>query len=77
MIVVASIVLAAVLIDADSVVSDRWLAQWPRLFGAGAEGARGMMSTIAGSTMTVVGVIFSMVLMVLAMASSQYTSRIM
>jgi hypothetical protein len=39
MIVVASIALAAVLIEADSAVSDRWLAQWPRLFGAGAEGS--------------------------------------
>ncbi len=77
MIVVASIALAAVLIEADSAVSNRWLAHWPRLFGAGAEGARGMMSTIAGSMMTVVGVTFSMVLMVLAMASSQYTSRIL
>ncbi|TWU30488.1 DUF2254 domain-containing protein [Bythopirellula polymerisocia] len=77
MIVVASIALAAVLIEADSAVSNQWLAQWPRLFGAGAEGARGMMSTIAGSMMTVVGVTFSMVLMVLAMASSQYTSRIL
>ncbi len=36
-----------------------------------------MMSTIAGSMMTVVGVTFSMVLMVLAMASGQYTSRIL
>ncbi len=77
LIVMASIALAVVLIEADSAVSDRWLTQWPRLFGAGAEGARGMMSTIAGSMMTVVGVTFSMVLMVLAMASSQYTSRIL
>lgn len=77
MIVVASIALAAVLIGADSVVSDQWPAEWPLLFGTGAEGARGMMSTIAGSMMTVVGVTFSMVLMVLAMASSQYTSRIL
>ena len=77
MIVLASIGLAAVLIGADSAVSEQWLARWPRLFGAGAEGARGMMSTIAGSMMTVVGVTFSMVLMVLAMASSQYTSRIL
>ena len=77
MIVVASIALAVGLIEADAAVSDRWLAQWPRLFGAGAEGARGMMSTIAGSMMTVVGVTFSMVLMVLAMASGQYTSRIL
>ncbi len=77
MIVLASIVLAAVLIEVDYAVSDQWFAQWPRLFGTGAEGARGMMSTIAGSMMTVVGVTFSMVLMVLAMASSQYTSRIL
>ncbi len=77
MIVIASIALAAILIEADSAESDRWMAQWPRLFGAGAEGARGMMSTIAGSMMTVVGVTFSMVLMVLATASSQYTSRIL
>lgn len=77
MIVLASIAFAAVLIETDSAMSDRWLAKWPRLFGTGADGARGMMSTIAGSMMTVVGVTFSMVLMVLAMASSQYTSRIL
>ena len=77
MIAMASIALAAVLIGVDYAVSDQWLAEWPRLFGSGAEGARGMMSTIAGSMMTVVGVTFSMVLMVLAMASSQYTSRIL
>ncbi len=77
MIVVASVALATVFIEADSVVSDHWQTQLPHLFGTGAEGARGMMSTIAGSMMTVVGVSFSMVLMVLAMASSQYTSRIL
>ncbi len=77
MIVLASVALAAALIESEYFVSDQWLAQWPRFFGASAEGARGMMSTIAGSMMTVVGVTFSMVLMVLAMASSQYTSRIL
>lgn len=76
-IVVVSIAFAVALIDADSVGSDRWLARWPRLFGAGAQGARDMMSTIAGSMMTVVGVTFSMILVVLALASSQYTSRIL
>jgi len=77
LIVVVSTVLATALIEADSAGSDRWLAQWPRLFGAGAEGARGMMSTIAGSMISVVGVTFSMILVVLALASSQYTSRIL
>jgi uncharacterized membrane protein len=77
LIVVVSIAFAVALIKADSAGSDLWLDQWPRLFGAGAEGARGMMSTIAGSMMTVVGVTFSMILVVLALASSQYTSRIL
>ncbi len=77
LIVAASVMLAVVLIQADSVESDRWLAQWPRLFGAGAAGARGMLSTIAGSMMSVVGITFSMTLVALAMASSQYTSRIL
>jgi len=77
LIVMLSIAFAVVLIEADSAGGDQWLAQWPRLFGAGAQGARGMMSTIAGSMMTVVGVTFSMILVVLALASSQYTSRIL
>ncbi len=77
LIVAASVLLAVALIEADSHGSDLWLAQWPRLFGAGAAGARGMLSTIAGSMMSVVGVTFSMTLLALAMASSQYTSRIL
>ena len=77
LIVVFSVAFAVALIEADSAGNDQWLTQWPRLFGAGAQGARGMMSTIAGSMMTVVGVTFSMILVVLALASSQYTSRIL
>jgi uncharacterized membrane protein len=77
LIVTGSIALALALIDADSAGSRAWLAHWPRLFGAEAAGARGMLSTIAGSMMTVVGVTFSMTLVTLALASSQYTSRIL
>ena len=77
LIVAGSIALAMALIEAHSTGSAQWLARWPRLFGASAEGARGMLSTIAGSMMTVVGVTFSMTLVALALASSQYTSRIL
>jgi uncharacterized membrane protein len=77
LIVVVSVIFAAALIKADSIENDRWLTQWPYLLGVGAEGARGMMTTIAGSMMSVVGVTFSMILVVLALASSQYTSRIL
>ncbi len=75
--VAASVALAVALVETDSAVSDRWLAQWPRLFGAAPEGARQLLATIAGSMMTVMGVTFSMTLVALALASSQYTSRIL
>lgn len=76
-IVALSIFLALGMIEVDSSGSWDWMARWPRLFGANAEGARGMLTTIAGSMMTVVGVTFSMTLVTLALASSQYTSRIL
>ncbi len=75
--VVDGIVVALALIEADAVWGDRWLALWPRLFGTGAEGARQMLSTVAGSMMSLMGITFSMTLVALALASSQYTSRIL
>jgi uncharacterized membrane protein len=77
LIVAASVVLAVALIETDSTGGNRWLTQWPRLFGAGPEGARQLLSTLAGSMMTVMGITFSMTLVALALASSQYTSRIL
>ena len=69
---------AAILLISTGLGENRpWMAQWPKLFGAGAEGARGMLSTIAGSMMTVVGVTLSMTVVTLALASSQYSSRIL
>ncbi|OYW77745.1 MAG: hypothetical protein B7Z37_02315 [Verrucomicrobia bacterium 12-59-8] len=75
--VVLSMVLAISLIELDSSGLETVLARWPRVFGASADGARGILSTIAGSMMTVVGVTFSMILVTLTLASSQYTSRIL
>ncbi len=77
LIVAGSLAVAFVLIQVDTAGSQQWMSRWPRLFGASAAGARGVLSTIAGSMMTVVGVTFSMVLVTLALASSQYTSRIL
>ena len=72
-----SIALAMALVQVHSTANSQWLARWPHLFGASAEGSRQMLSTIAGSMMTVVGVTFSMTLVALVLASSQYTSRIL
>jgi uncharacterized membrane protein len=71
LIVAGSIAVALALIHVDAAGSQQWMSRWPRLFGASAAGARGVLSTIAGSMMTVVGVTFSMVLVTLALASSQ------
>ncbi len=77
LIVAFSIVLALGLIELDSSGNRDWIADWPRLFGANAAGARGMLASIAGSMTTVVGVTFSMTLVALSLASSQYTSRVL
>lgn len=78
LIVTGSIILAVGLIEVD-LVSDRGqLAErWPRMFGAGAEGSRGLLSAIAGSMITVAGVTFSITVVAITLASSQYTSRIL
>ncbi|MGK2906283.1 MAG: DUF2254 domain-containing protein [Desulfuromonadales bacterium] len=75
--VTGSIAFAVVLILAENVVFSKWLSHWPLLFGVEAEGARQMLSTLAGSMMTVMGITFSMTLLALVLASGQYTSRIL
>jgi uncharacterized membrane protein len=78
LIVAGAVILAVVLIEADSAVSgDRLTEMWPKLFGAGADGSRGLLSAIASSMITVAGVTFSITVVALALASSQYSSRIL
>jgi len=47
------------------------------VFGAGAEGARGVLSAIAQSIMTVTGVVFSVTIISLQLASTQYSPRVL
>jgi uncharacterized membrane protein len=47
------------------------------LFGGGAEGAQGVLSAIAGSIITVTGVVFSVTIIALQLASSQFTPRVL
>jgi uncharacterized membrane protein len=77
LIVIANIIFASALIETESAISDRWQAQWPRLFGVEVDGALQMLSTLAGSMISVLGITFSMTLVALSLASSQYTSRIL
>ena len=47
------------------------------VFGGGAEGARGLLAAIASSLITVTGVVFSVTIVALQLASSQYTPRLL
>lgn len=49
----------------------------PWLFGAGANGARGVLSAIAGSLVTVIGTVFSITIVALQLASGQFTPRVL
>ncbi|AII54386.1 DUF2254 domain-containing protein [Hymenobacter sp. APR13] len=75
--VAGSLVLAFGLVLAEPFLDHDQLAKYPLLFGAGADGARGMLTAIAGSMITVAGLIFSLTLSTLAQVSSQYTSRVL
>ncbi len=77
-VMVVSAMLAAIgLVEVDKHFRMDWSDDYPLLFGAGAEGSRGMLSTIAGSMITVAGITFSLTIAALATASAQYTSRVL
>lgn len=75
--VLAALVAAYGLVHLDVAIGSAWTARYPLLFGAGAAGARGMLSAIASSMITVAGLIFSLTLSTLAQVASQYTSRLL
>ncbi|MEO6577426.1 MAG: DUF2254 family protein, partial [Candidatus Limnocylindria bacterium] len=64
------------LVAIDAATPD-FAAQFPLVFGGGPEGARGLLSSIASSMITVAGVIFSITIVALQLASSQYSPRVL
>jgi uncharacterized membrane protein len=77
LIVLVAVALAVVLIESEAWFGAELFERWPRLFGSGASGARGLLGTVASSMITVAGVVFSITVVVLSLASSQYTSRVL
>ncbi|AMR27480.1 hypothetical protein A0257_10495 [Hymenobacter psoromatis] len=75
--VIVALLLAYGLVILDLRIGDKWVSDYPLLVGAGADGARGVLTAIAGSMMTVAALIFSLTLSTLAQVSSQYTSRVL
>ncbi|MEX0604043.1 DUF2254 domain-containing protein [Marinobacter sp.] len=77
LLVLASVILAVVLVESEHWLPSGLLEEWPRLFGSDAESARGLLTTIATTMITVAGVAFSSTLVALSLASSQYSSRVL
>jgi uncharacterized membrane protein len=75
--VVVAFLAALGMVQLSVVVPRDLLIRFPRLFGADAQSSRSMLSTIAGSMATIAGVTFSITVVAVAQASSQYTSRIL
>jgi uncharacterized membrane protein len=73
---VAAVVLASVLVAVDRQYSDStaWLG-WA--YGGGADGARSLLSAVAGSTMTVVSVTFSVMVVALTVSSQHFGPRLL
>jgi len=49
----------------------------PALFQGGTDGARSLLSTIAGAMISVTGLVFSITIVVLQLASSQFSPRVL
>ena len=74
--VLAGTALAVLAVQLPSPRSEsRFVSMW--LFGGGAEGARGVLTAIAGSLITVTGTVFSVTIVALQLASSQFTPRLL
>ncbi|MCC3159753.1 DUF2254 domain-containing protein [Hymenobacter sp. 15J16-1T3B] len=69
--------LAYALIAFDTRTSFDGAKRFPLLFGAGAEGSRGMLTAIAGSMLTVAALVFSLTLSTISQVSSQYSPRVL
>jgi uncharacterized membrane protein len=74
---VAAVGLASITLRLDESALARDQADVDLIFGAGAEGARAVLSTIAGGIITVTGVVFSVTIVALQLASSQFTPRVL
>jgi uncharacterized membrane protein len=69
--------LAMITVRIDESVNPEGRMQSLWLFSGGAEGARGVLSAIASTTVTVAATVFSIVVVAIQLASSQFTPRVL
>ena len=74
---VIAVLLSIGMIQLDRAVTARLLDQLSWVYTGGPEGARAVLSTIAGSMITVAGVTFSITIVALTLASQQFGPRLL
>jgi uncharacterized membrane protein len=74
---IASVLLAFISVALDRPVTNWLLRSWGWTFTGGADGASAVLGIIAGSMITIAGVVFSMTLVALSMATSQLGPRLL
>lgn len=72
-----AMVLAFATVALDTPITDWLTLNWGLTFTGGAEGASSLLGAIAGSMITIAGVVFSMTLVALSLASSQLGPRLL
>jgi uncharacterized membrane protein len=75
--IAGAILLALGLLQIDRQHGEQLHQRWPWILSTQADGAQSMLSAIAGSMITVAGVVFSITIVALAMAASQYSPRVL
>lgn len=73
----AAVALSFVTVALDQAATQKWLRKLDWVYSGGAEGASAVLQTIAGSMITIAGVVFSLTLVALSLASSQFGPRLL
>jgi uncharacterized membrane protein len=73
----AALLLAVGVMELDGRLTAALLDRWSWVYTGGPEGARAVLSTIAGSMITVAGVTFSITIVALTLASQQFGPRLL
>jgi uncharacterized membrane protein len=77
LIALGAIGLSALTLHIDGTISPQWARNTAWIWAGGAQGARNVLETIASSTITVAGVVFSITIVTLTLASSQFGPRLL
>lgn len=73
----AAVILSLAMIQLDKATTDNWVALLGWTYSRGPEGSRALLSTVAASMMTIASVTFSITIVALQLASSQFGPRLL